>query len=141
MAKKTKPKYDQRGGVIVQCKYLHKSPAYQSLTAQSKVLMSLLQMHWNYENSIDYGVREAQNKIPCAKNTASNSFKQLQTTGFISLLEESFFSSRTDSKSRVWKLNWMPTGSIDPSNEWDKIKLTVSKTIPENNFKAQKRYL
>ncbi len=69
MAKKPKPKYDQRGGVIVQCKYLHKYPTYQSLTAQSKVLMSLLQMHWNYENRVDYGVREAQDKIPCAKNT------------------------------------------------------------------------
>lgn len=142
MAKKTKPKYDQRGGVIVQCKYLHKNPAYQSLTAQSKVLMSLLQMHWTYENRVDYGVREAQDKIPCAKNTASKAFKQLQKSGFITLVEESFFSSRTESKSRVWKLNWMPTGLSDPSNEWDKqIKPTVSNTILVHRPQTQKRYL
>ena len=83
-------------------------------------------MHWNYENSVDYGVREAQDKIPCAKNTASKAFKPLQKAVFITLIEGSFFSSRTESKSRVWKLNWMPMGLSDPSNEWDKqIKPTV----------------
>jgi len=40
-------------------------------------------MHWNYENSVDYGVREAQDKIPCAKNTASKAFKPLQKAVFI----------------------------------------------------------
>ncbi len=84
-------------------------------------------------------MREAQDKIPCAKNTTSKSFKQLQATGFITLLEESFFSSRTDSKSRVWKLNWMPVRSRNPSNEWDKqIKPTVSNTIPVYSSQAQK---
>lgn len=120
MVKKLKPKFDQREGVIVQCKYLHKSVAYLSLTAQAKVLMSLMQMHWTYENRVDYGVREAQAKIPCAKNTASKAFKELQEKGFITLLEESFFSSRTESKSRVWRLTWMPTGLSAPSNDWDK---------------------
>lgn len=82
--------------------------------------MSLLQLHWRNDRPIGYGVREAMQKIPCAKGTAQRAFGELQKGGFIELVDESLFNSRTSSKSRTWRITWMPYMDLAPSNEWEK---------------------
>lgn len=118
--KRQKLPFDSRGGVIVvRCEML-KSEAWINLSPQAKVLMSLLQLHWRNDRPIGYGVREAMQKIPCAKGTAQRAFGELQKGGFIELVDESLFNSRTSSKSRTWRITWMPYMDLAPSNEWEK---------------------
>ncbi|NOQ76186.1 MAG: hypothetical protein GQ475_00050 [Methylococcaceae bacterium] len=97
-----------------------KSIAYQTLTPQAKVLMMLLQIHWRNDKLVDYGVREAAEKIPCDRRTVSKAFNQLQERGFVTCIELAFFSSRTQSKSRTWRLEWMPFNDNSPTNTWEK---------------------
>ena len=123
MSKKKKSlPFDVRGGRQTIQGVLLDSICYLSLSAQSKVLMTLLQRHWNNFKPVDYGVREAGKKIPCSPNTASKSFNQLQEKGFIVMIDHSIFSSRTDSKSRTWRLTWMPYQNKKATNEWENIK-------------------
>lgn len=77
-------------------------------------------MHWNNYKPVDYGVREALKKIPCAFGTARKAFKELQDRGFIELVDHSIFSSRVESKTRTWRLTWLPYDSKEPTNEWEK---------------------
>jgi hypothetical protein len=124
--------FDTRGGVIVTPLRLIKSPIYQNLIPQAKVLMMLLQIHWRNDKPVDYGIREAAEKIPCSEKTASKAFNQLQERGFITCMEQSFFSSRTQSKSRGWRLEWLPYKDRPPANTWEtglmKINATVGNT-------------
>lgn len=117
--KKNKLKFNRKGGALVMDMYMLQSSNYNSLSKDSKVLMILMQTHWNSFKFVDYGISEACSKIPCAKKTAINAFKELRDKGFIELKEESSFSSRTESKSRSWKLLWMPFGDNAPDNNWD----------------------
>ena len=121
MAKKqrSKPPFDKRGGVIVVNKYLLNSTNYLSLSPQSKALMTAMHQHWHNEKPVDYGIREAQVKIPCCNKTAIKSFKELEQNGFIRCVEPSIFSSRTQSKSRSWQLLWLPYKGNPPENDWD----------------------
>jgi hypothetical protein len=50
-----KPKYKVSGGVIVQPLLMLDSLAYQTLSAKSVKLMSLMQRHWRDDKAIDYG--------------------------------------------------------------------------------------
>lgn len=112
--------FDQRGSRVVLRTHLLKSNVYLSLSPQAKVLMTLLHIHWNNEKLVDYGIREAAEKIPCSDKTASKAFNQLQERGFIACIEQSFFSSRTESKARGWRLEWLPYKNKPPTNTWEK---------------------
>lgn len=100
--------------------HLIRSKQYLSLMPQAKVLMLLMQLHWRSDKPVDYGVREAMEKIPCSKRTAMKAFDQLEGRGFIHLVEYAWFSSRTQSKSRTWRLEWMPLNDQPPRNTWEK---------------------
>jgi hypothetical protein len=112
--------FDSRGGVTRIQRVLLNSKAFLELSAQAKVLLFLMQEHWRNDKPVDFGVREAQEKIPCAKGTAASAFRQLAEAGFIVLVDESLFSSRTQSKARTWRLNWLPWQGKYPTNEWEK---------------------
>jgi len=119
-SKKKALPFDKEGGVIAIQRVLLSSDNYESLRAQSKVLITLLHIHWRNEKTVDYGIREASQKIPCDRRTAIRAFNELQERGFITCAEHSMFSSRTQSKSRSWRLNWLPFNDHPPSNEWKK---------------------
>lgn len=111
--------FDQRGGRIVIQRVLLESANYLTLRAQEKVLITLLHIHWRNEKPVDYGIAEAAKKIPCDRRIAIRAFKALEERGFISLVSESMFNSRTQSKSRSWRLEWLPYNSRAPSNKWE----------------------
>ena len=119
MSNKRKIPFDKRGGVIVVSLYILKHKNYLSLSPQAKVLMQLMQEHWRDEKEIDYGIREAAEKIPCSRPTAMKAVDQLDKRGFIRKISESMFSSRTESRTRSWKLTWMPFLSKKPTNDWE----------------------
>ena len=111
--------FDKSGGVIVLSLRMMKSSTYLGLMPQAKVLMLLLQEHWRNDKHVDYGIREAAEKIPCDRRTVSKAFNQLQERGFIVCKEPAFFSSRTEAKSRRWQLEWLPFNDKPPTNTWD----------------------
>jgi hypothetical protein len=117
--KRFKQPFDKRGGALVINTYMIKQSQYLSLMPQSKVLMLLLQEHWKPDKLVDYGVREAAEKIPCDPKTARKAFDQLQERGFLTCMELAFFSSRTQSKSRSWRLEWLPFNDRPPVNSWE----------------------
>lgn len=121
--------FDSRGGVIIFPLRMIKSSTYQNLTPQAKVLMTLLHIHWRNDKLVDYGIREAVDKIPCSDKTASKAFKQLQVRGFITCIEESFFSSRTQSKARGWRLEWLPFNDRPPANTWEILANEINTTV------------
>lgn len=120
-SKKSKDKlpFDSRGGVIVQRRSMIESNAYYSLTARAKVLLTLLQLHWKNDTPVGYGIREAMEKIPCAKGTAQKAFQELEMAGFTEKVDDSLFNSRLGSKTRTWRLTWMPYKGKPPTNEWE----------------------
>lgn len=118
--KRFKQPFDKRGGVLITSTHLLKSQQYLLLMPQAKVLLTLLQIHWKADKLVDYGIREAAEKIPCDPKTAGKAFKQLQELGFITCIEQSIFSSRTLSKSRTWRLEWLPFNGQTPKNTWEK---------------------
>lgn len=112
--------FDKRGGVIVVSRNLLESRNYRTLTPYAKSLMVLMQIHWRNDKPVDYGIEEASQKIPCDRRTAMKAFKQLQDRGFITCVAHSMFNSRTQSKSRSWRLEWMPYEYGEPRNVWEK---------------------
>lgn len=114
-----KQPFDRRGRVLVTSTHLIKSPQYLSLMPQAKVLMLLMQLHWTSDKPVDYGVREAMEKIPCSKRTAMKAFNQLQEQGFISCVEYAWFSGRSGSRTRSWRLEWLPFNGQKPRNTWE----------------------
>ena len=126
MAKRTKLPFDTRGGRIVICRMLLDSNNYQTLSVYSRSLMTLLQVHWRNDKFVDYGVREAETRLGCSRKTAMKAFDQLQERGFVICTEQSLFSSRTQSKSRSWRLTWLPFNSDSPTNEWEKWEVKIN---------------
>ena len=112
--------FDKRGRVLVISTYMINTTPYLSLMPQAKQLMTLLHEHWMPDKTVDYGIREAAQKIPCDRRTAMKAFDQLQSRGFITCMELAFFSSRTQSKSRSWRLEWLPFNDRPPANTWEK---------------------
>jgi hypothetical protein len=129
--KKLKLGYDQRGGVLAVSRAMLESMAYGSMPPTAKVLMTLLQLQWRNDKPVGYGVREAALKIGCTLNTAGKAFKVLQEHGFIICENQSLFNSTTGSKTREWRLTWLPFEWKNPTHEWEKWqpenKSTVSK--------------
>lgn len=117
--KETLP-FDKAGGVIAIQRRLLESDSYLQLSAQAKTLMTLMQVHWRNDKPVDYGVREAMAKIPAAKGTAQRAFRELSEAGFIVKMSESFFYARTSSKTRAWRLTWLPYEWRPPTNDWKK---------------------
>jgi len=126
--KRYKLPFDRRGGLITQRVQLIQSAEHSSLSPQSKVLMQLMHTHWRNDKPVDYGVREAQDKIPCGRKKAMEAFRELQTKGFIVMVDESLFNSRTHSKARTWRLTWLPYMDIEPTNDWEKKPAKIKTT-------------
>ena len=118
--RKTKLHFDQRGGVLVISKAMLDSCAYESMPANAKVLMMLLLSQWRNDRPVAYGVREAAAKIGCKPDTAGKAFKILQERGFIVCDAETFFNCKTGSKTREWRLTWMPFLDRNPTHDWEK---------------------
>lgn len=118
--KKTTLPFDKRGGTIVFSRFMLQSAVFLKLSPQAKTLMLLMQIHWRPDEPIGYGVREAEQKIGCCRKTAMRSFNELREAGFIRLVDESLFCSRAQSRSRTWRLTWMPWGRLSPTNDWEK---------------------
>jgi len=120
--------FDRRGGQIVLRVEMLGSEAYLSLSPQAKVLMTLMHIHWRNYEPVAYGVREAQKKIPCCRKKAMNAFAELQKYGFIEMVDESLFNSRTQSRARTWKLTWLPYMDKFPTNDWEKAPAKINST-------------
>jgi hypothetical protein len=118
--KKQKLGFDQRGGVLAVSRAMRESFVYESMPPVAKVLMDLLQLQWRNDRPVAYGVREAAKKIGCKPDTAGKAFKILQERGFIACVNESLFNSKTGSKTREWRLTWMPFEYRDPTHDWKK---------------------
>lgn len=118
--KKPKLGYDQRGGVLAVSRAMRESFVYVSMPPVAKVLMDLLQLQWRNDKPVAYGVREAAKKIGCKADTVSKAFKILCERGFIVMANESLFNSRAGSKTREWRLTWMPYEWKDPTHDWEK---------------------
>ena len=121
MAHKIKIPFDRRGGVCVLSRRMLNHENYLTLSAQAKVLIMLMHEQWRDEKEVDYGIREASEKIPCSRVTAAKAFNMLSERGCIVLVDESMFSSRTESKTRTWRLTWMPWLSKNPTHKWEKL--------------------
>ena len=117
--KKQSLPFDKRGGTIVLCRRLIESENYQTLSAHARALMTLLQIHWRPYTPVDYGVREAEKRLVCNRKTAMKAFDQLIERGFLVCMEQSIFSSRTQSKTRTWRLTWLPFDCKPPTNNWE----------------------
>ena len=112
--------FDKRGGIVALRCMMLKSEKFNQLTAQAKILAILLQVHWRNDDPVAFGLREGMSKVGCSKGTAQRAFTQLQKLGFIEMIDESLFNSRTQSKARTWRLTWLPYRSKPPTNEWEK---------------------
>jgi len=112
--------FDKRGGVVVIQRRLLESAAFLGLSAQAKALLHLLHVHWRPDRPVGFGVREAEDKIPCSRKLAMRAFADLQSAGFIVMVDESLFCSRTESKTRTWRLTWLPWNHQPPTNQWEK---------------------
>ncbi len=130
--------FDKRGGVVVMLVRMINSSAYSHLSTPAKALLPFLQLHWRNDKAVDYGVREVMRRLGCSKATAINVFRELQDLGFIEMVDESLFSSRTQSKSRTWRLTWLPFNSKPPTHEWEKITRTGPIQIPVESFRYRK---
>lgn len=127
MAKKSHLPFDRRGGTIVIQRRLLSSPAYLALTAQAKVLLTLLHRHWTATGPVGFGVRQAEEEIPCSRTLAMRAFKELEKAGFIVLVDDSLFCSRTKSKTRTWRLTWLPCWrNREPTNDWEVCRISIS---------------
>lgn len=118
--KKLKLGYDQRGGVLAVSRAMRVSFVYESMPATAKVLMDLLQIQWRNHKPVAYGVREAAKKIGCKPETAGKAFNILRERGFIVCINQSLFNSKTGSKTREWRLTWMPFEYQNPTHDWEK---------------------
>lgn len=134
MAKKSRLPFDKEGGVVAIQRRLLDSPAYLGLSPQAKVLMALMQRHWTAAGPVGFGVRQAESEIPCSRKLAMRAFAELTEAGFIVMVDESLFCSRTQSKTRTWRLTWLPCWNHrPPTNDWEKRTISIStgvKTTP-----------
>lgn len=126
MSKKLKLPFDRRGSMIVLRRQMLESKNFLDLSPQAKILL-LLQVQWRPGRAVGYGVREAEEKIGCSRKIAMRAFSELREAGFIRMVDESLFCSRRHSKTRTWRLTWMPWNCQAPTNDWEKIN-TIKRT-------------
>ena len=121
VAKRKNPlPFDKQGGVVAMQRRLLTSDAYRSISPYAKSLLHLMHVHWANDKPVGFGVREAEQTVPCCRRTAMRAFSELTEAGFIVLVDESIFCSRTQSKARTWRLTWMPYNSKKPSLDWER---------------------
>ncbi|NVF12984.1 hypothetical protein [Vreelandella maris] len=119
--KKARLPFDRAEGIVVIQRRLLKSNAYLGLSPQAKALLHQMQAYWSASGPVGFGVRQAEQSIPCSRKLAMRAFKELQEAGFIVMVEESLFCSRTQSKTRTWRLTWLPCWRHrPPTNDWEK---------------------
>lgn len=127
MRKRSRLPFDQVGGVVAIQRRMLSSPAYLGLSAQAKVLMTLMQRHWTPAGPVGFGVRQAEQEIPCSRRLAMRVFDELMETGFLVMVDESLFCSHSESKTRTWRLTWMPCwNNRAPTNDWEKPQISIS---------------
>lgn len=126
VSKKLKLPFDRRGSMIAFRKQMLDSQPFLDLSPPAKTLLLLLQVQWRADRAVGYGVREAEEKIGCSRKIAMRAFSELREAGFIRLVDESLFCSRRRSKTRTWRLTWMPWNCQAPTNDWEKIN-TIKK--------------
>lgn len=119
--KKQSLPFDKAGGVVVTQRRMYSSTAFLNLSPQAKALREQMQVHWRNDKPVAFGIREAEEKIPCSKKIAIRAFKELEKNGFIVMVDECFFDSTTNSRSRTWRLTWLPFNGRAPTNEWEKV--------------------
>lgn len=121
MGKKRGLPFDRAGGGVVAIqRRLLASQAYEDLGSHGQALVMFLHLHWSPNGPVGFGVREAQRKLGCSRKVAMRTFRELQEAGFIVLVDESRFCSRTQSKTRTWRLTWMPDWrNQKPTNNWE----------------------
>lgn len=121
MSGKSALPFDKVGGVVAIQRRLLTSKRFLGLSCQAKALLMLMHRHWTPNGPIGFGVRQAESEIPCARATAMKAFRELENAGFIVMVEPSVFCSRTESKTRTWRLTWMPCWrNRAPTNDWEK---------------------
>ncbi len=134
MAKKSSLPYDKEGGIQAIQRRLVRSPEYLGLTAQAKAVIHLMHSFWTPSGPIGFGVRQAEQEIPCSRKLAMRAFVELTEAGFIVMVGESLFCSRAQSKTRTWRLTWMPCWRHRaPTNDWERSRISIStgvKTTP-----------
>lgn len=131
MAKKSRLPFDKAGGVQAIQRRLIRSQQYLALSAQAKALVHLMHSYWTPSGPVGFGVRQAEEEIPCSRKIARRAFDDLVEAGFIVLVDESLFCSRAQSKTRTWRLTWMPWNNQFPTNDWEKQKISTGvKTTP-----------
>ncbi len=111
---------DNRNGLLMVPITVIQSTNYQTMYPYAQRLMLLMQVHWRGDSPIAFGIREAAKLLNCNKRTAMKAFKELQERGFILMIDESMFNSRTQSRARTWHLTWMPHNWHEPTREWEK---------------------
>ena len=57
--------------------------------------------------------------IQIHEHEVEESINYLLDNGFIEKIDESLFNSRTGSKSRTWRLTWLPYKDLPPTNDWE----------------------
>ena len=112
-------KKDSKGS-IVQGMTMLTSGAYMSLSAQEKVALIVMQIHWRNDRAVSYGCRELALNVPCSKDTALKIFRNLSAKGFIECTDPGWFDSANGSRSRDWRLTWMPFNGKPATDEWIK---------------------
>lgn len=119
--------FDKEGGAVTIQRRLLDSPQYLALTPYAKALIHLVQRFWRPNKPVGFGVEQAAKEIPCSKKIAMRTLKELEQAGFIVMVEASRFNSRVNSKTKTWRLTWLPETFVmgyerKPTNDWEKLK-------------------
>lgn len=100
------------------------SPAFLALSPIGAKLLIRLSRRYNGFNNgeVSMSVREAENEVGCARNTAVKAFRELQEKGFVSLTRAGAFATKARHAS-TWRLTWLPNRPHGDSNFTDPDKL------------------
>lgn len=129
--KKNSLPFDRRGGSLVIQRRLLESESYRLLSLPARCLMLEMQIHWRNDRPVDFGTREAAEKLDCDRRVAMRAFRELVAGGFIRLEDESLFNSRIGSRARSWICTWLPFRDKPPSNAWEKNNSSGTSDAPQ----------
>ena len=94
-----------------------RSETFANLKPVSKCLFVLMQDKFIpiSREKISVSVVNAAKWIGCNKDTAGKAFRELETAGFIELVEHHLWQQR---KARVFRLTWRQFDGKEPTDEW-----------------------
>jgi hypothetical protein len=115
-----------KGKIVNHCRSGGFSPAYHDLTRSKEFLRLkpvskclIFQLNDAYipisRENISVSVVNAAKWIGCNKDTAAKAFKELESAGFIKLLEHHIWQR---CKARVYRLTWRQFKGREPTDEW-----------------------